>query len=109
LETLSWTARGKRSWEIANILGVSRKIVDFDQRPDSTGSLDGTISKTIRRELRPQIYVSVRGTRPAAGRFVRQVNPIFSISNALWYFSDMWASTPLLSAPIFLPVFYAIA
>jgi hypothetical protein len=47
LETLSWTARGKRSWEIANILGVSRKIVDFDQRPDPTGSLGGTISKTI--------------------------------------------------------------
>jgi len=53
LETLSWTARGKRCWEIANILGVSRKIVDFDQRPDSTGSLDGTISKTIRLVIQP--------------------------------------------------------
>jgi hypothetical protein len=49
LEALSWTARGKRSWEIANILGLS--VVDFDQRLDLTGSLDGTTSKTIKRVI----------------------------------------------------------
>jgi DNA-binding response OmpR family regulator len=29
LETLTWTARGKTSWEIAKILGLSKKTVDF--------------------------------------------------------------------------------
>jgi DNA-binding response OmpR family regulator len=29
LEMLTWTARGKTSWEIAKILGLSKKTVDF--------------------------------------------------------------------------------